>query len=121
MIAVWLEVPIYMFNFINHSHFIPVRGCVGWDPNALLCLGKTIMLKSLGGGGGNDNGSGSSGSGGGSDDSGGGGNDNEGGGYDGVVVEEMLMVEVLAMAEVTQVVVSLIGACIDNVRSWRQC
>jgi hypothetical protein len=28
-----------MFNFIDHLHFIPVSGCVGMGPSALICPG----------------------------------------------------------------------------------
>ena len=34
-----------MFNFINYSHFIPVRGCVGGVLNAQLCLGFYNAVK----------------------------------------------------------------------------
>ena len=35
----------YMFNFIDHLHFIPVRGCVGRDSSEPVCLGAYNAVK----------------------------------------------------------------------------
>jgi hypothetical protein len=34
-----------MFNFIDIYSFIPVSGCVGMDPSALLCAGAFDAVK----------------------------------------------------------------------------
>jgi len=35
----------YMLNFIDNYSFIPVSGCVGMDPSALLCPGAYNVVK----------------------------------------------------------------------------
>jgi len=34
-----------MFNFIDICSFIPLSGCVGMGPNALICLGVYYSVK----------------------------------------------------------------------------
>ena len=36
---------MYMFNFIDIYSFIPVSGCVGIGPSALLCPGAYNVIK----------------------------------------------------------------------------
>jgi hypothetical protein len=37
-----------MLNFINIYSFIPVSGCVGMSPSALLCPGALALSQSVG-------------------------------------------------------------------------